>query len=261
MRSARRPIRPLTLNGRHIMGQESSFTELMTAPAERLVNIFYRVRQAPTDDMVVKVDWAATQLRLNHAQLVCALGFNSNVHELTDILSSVGFSSYEQLAGRRDELFSSDTYEDLSIDNVLDLYSERLEDARLLASLRELLPARLAAIERLIGRTDNPGYVVSYKMEVHAVYNGGIATGDLARERLKADIGQYRLLTDEAALIAETALVSPTNILFMKNVLPDEKQLLIGKGLIPSEVIRNRASVPDIAPEEREMLNRFLIAR
>ena len=243
------------------MGQEGSFTDLMTAPAERLVNIFYRVRQAPTDDMVVKVDWAATQLRLNHAQLVCALGFNSNVRDLTDILSSIGFSSYEQLAGRRDELFAGDAYGDLSIDNVLDIYSERHDDARLLASLRELLPARLTAIERLIGRTDNPGYVVSYKMEVHAVYNGGVATGDLARERLQADIGQYRLLTDEAALIAETALVSPTNILFMESVLPEEKQLLIEKGLIPSEVIRNRASAQEITPEEQEMLNRFLIGR
>ena len=130
----------------------AEFRDILAAPEEKLVQIFYRIKPLQHDDFIAKINHTASQLDVNHSQLVCALGFNKNIRDLTDILSVIGFTSYKLLSYRRNELFSTDTYDGLDIDNILDIYTERLEDAELLDTLRELLPARFSSIEAKIGR-------------------------------------------------------------------------------------------------------------
>ena len=72
----------------------------MAAPEEKLVQIFYRIKPLQHDDFIAKINHTASQLDVNHSQLVCALGFNKNIRDLTDILSVIGFTSYKLLSYR-----------------------------------------------------------------------------------------------------------------------------------------------------------------
>ena len=87
-----------------------TFREILTAPPEKLVNFFYRIKPAPTNEFLVCIDWTATQMEVHHTQLVCALGFNAHVRDLTDILALLGITSFKSLAIRRNELFATDPY-------------------------------------------------------------------------------------------------------------------------------------------------------
>jgi hypothetical protein len=236
----------------------ATFLELLTASDEDLVNAIYKMSSIPDKDFLVRIDRVAAQLKLNHTQLLCALGFNKHIRDLTDILSVLGFTSYKTMCFRRDELFTHDTYQQLSIDNVLDIYSEHIEDQQILDDLRKLLEPRLTQIEQIIGKTNDPSFTVSYKMEINAIYNGGIATADFAIKRLCGDIGQYRLLTNEAGIINQNELVPPSNIFFLDSVLGEEKKSLIDSGFIPRSMIENRLSNQSIGEDEREILQQAL---
>ncbi len=236
----------------------AEFRDILAAPEEKLVQIFYRIKPLQHDDFIAKINHTASQLDVNHSQLVCALGFNKNIRDLTDILSVIGFTSYKLLSYRRNELFSTDTYDGLDIDNILDIYTERLEDAELLDTLRELLPARFSSIEAKIGRGDDPSAIMSYKMEIHSAYGAGIVTQEFAESRMLQGIGKYRLMTDEVDMIVEEKLIPPSNLFFLDSLLPDEKKLLINSGGVTDLMIRNRMQNTSITDDEREMLETYI---
>ena len=151
-----------------------SFTELLAASDADLVRIFYKIKVDENDDFIIKINKAAAQIGLNHTQLVCALGFNKHIRDLSDIYATLGLRSYKLLAYRCNELFCTDTYNQLPIDNVLDIYSERLEDQQILDTIRSLINPRLGNIEAYIADNDDPGHIFSYRMEVHSIYTAGI---------------------------------------------------------------------------------------
>lgn len=237
----------------------ASFLDILTASEEQLVNLFYRVKPSQSTDFLVKINHAATQLGLNHSQLVCALGFNKHIRELTDVLSVIGFSSYKLLSYRRNELFSHDTYGELSVDNVLDIYSERVRDEEILETLRELLSPRFTSIEARIAAEDrDPSLVFSYKMEIHAVYASGIATEAFAQQRVAQDIGQFRLLTDEIQMVVEQGLIPASNLFFTDSLQPDEKKFLLQTGHVSDAMVRNRLQNSDISEQERDLLEDYV---
>ena len=234
-----------------------SFTELLTASDEDLVKIFYKIKSSPTDDFIVRINKVAAQLGLNHSQLVCALGFNRHIRDLEDIYSSIGFRSYKLLSYRCNELFSTDTYKQLSIDNILDIYSERLEDQQILDSLRDMLKPRLENIEKDIARSDDPSHIISYRMEVHSIYTAGIVAKEFAEYRLSKDIGKFREMANEVNIIVETGLAPPSNLFFMDTLSPQERKDLIVGNHITQDMIKNRLQNKNISPEEREILEEY----
>ena len=236
----------------------ASFRELLRATDAELVKIFYKLKPSGEDDFIRKINFAARQVGLNHAQLVCALGFNQHIHELTDILSQVGFSSYKLLSYRRNELFSTDTYRQLDIDNVLDIYAAQLEDADFEATLRELVPQRLGNIEAQLDAGDDPAMTISYKMEVHSIYTSGVATAEFAQSRVSAPIAGHREVADEVQMIIDAALIPPNNLFYSDDLLPTEKQVLIDGGHIGIDLINNRLQNPEISEDERQMLEDYL---
>lgn len=232
----------------------AEFRDILTATEEQLVQIFYRVKPLKQKNFIAKIDHTAAQLGVNHEQLVCALGFNKHIRDLTDILSVIGFSSYKLLSYRRNEIFSTDTYIGVDIDNVLDIYTERIEDAELLEILRAHLPARFASIEARINDSNDPSTIMSYKMEVHAVYASSIAIREFAELRSAQGIGRFRLMTDEIQMILAEKLIPPSNMFFLDSLLPEEKAYLIESGEISELMIRNRMQNTTITAPEREML-------
>ena len=197
-----------------------SFTELLTATDADLVKIFYKVKSDPSVDFIKNINSIATQLELNHSQLVCAIGFNKNIRDLTDIITVLGFKSYKVMIYRRNELFTTDTYQQLGIDNILDIYSARLEDEEILETLRELLHPRLEHIEADIEKTDDPGYTISYRMEIHSIYQSGIADKPFAEERIEKDIGKFRHIASELSEMISADIFPPSNFFFMAGPTP-----------------------------------------
>ena len=235
-----------------------TFTELLTASDADLVKIFYKVKADENADFIVRINKVASQLNLNHSQLVCALGFNLHIRDLTDIYSTLGFRSYKLLSYRCNELFSTDTYNQLSIDNIIDIYSEHLADEEILNSIREMLPPRLEHIETAIDEGDDPGHIISYRMEIHSIYSASIVDKSFAEMRIDKNIGKFRLLSNEANVIVEAGLVPPSNLFFSDKLLLEEKKGLIERKLISSDMIKNRLQNKGISPEEREILEEYL---
>lgn len=235
-----------------------SFTELLTASDSDLVRVFYKIQSDPKDDFIIRINKVAAQLGLNHTQLVCALGFNRHIRELTDILSVIGFKSYKLLMYRNNELFRTDTYRQLSIDNVIDVYSEHLEDEDIFQEIRDLLLPRLKNIEARIAETDDPALTIPYRMEIHAIYTAGLADQAFAEERLKSTDGRFRMIANEVSIITDTGVLPPSNMFFMDSLLPEEKQLLIEKKQIPLSMIENRLKNAKISPEERDLLENYI---
>ncbi len=231
-----------------------SFTELLTASDADLVKIFYKIRVNEDNDFIIKINKAAEQLSLNHSQLVCALGFNRHIRDLSDIYSVLGFRSCKLLSYRCNELFCTDTYNQLPIDNILDIYSERLEDQEILDSIREILNSRLKNIESSIDIDENPSLLFSYRMEIHAIYSAGVAEQKFAEQRLELNNGKYRLLSDEIIAIVSANVMPPSNLFFLDTVLPEEKMKLIENNHIPPDMIKNRLQNKKISEQEREIL-------
>ena len=77
-----------------------SFTDLLTASDDELVRFFYKTSAGKEKDFIKRINIIAAQLELNHTQLVCALGFNKHIRELTDIQQQLGFRSYKLLTYR-----------------------------------------------------------------------------------------------------------------------------------------------------------------
>ena len=234
------------------------FTELLIASDAELVKIFYKVKSDPSQDFIKNINSVAAQLELNHSQLVCATGFNKNIRDLTDIMTVLGFKSYKVMIYRRNELFTTDTYQQLGIDNILDIYAERLEDEEILETLRELLRPRLEHIEADIEKTGDPGHVISYRMEIHSIYQSGIADKPFAEERINKDIGKYRHMASEINEIISAEILPPSNFLFMETISPDEKRELIEQKHISPDMVKNRLQNAKISEEERDMLEAFV---
>lgn len=235
-----------------------TFHDILTASDAELVKTFYKVRESDDADFIKKINHAAAQIGLNHSQLVCALGFNRNIRDLTDILAVVGFSSYKLLTYRRNELFANDIYRYLDIENVVDVYSEHIEDEDILSTLRELLLVRLPIIEAALADGPDPATIISYKMEVHSIYTGGIATAEFIEQRLQAPIGDLRVLIEEIPMVLESKLIPPGNLFFSDHLSPAEKRAVIETGLINQSMIENRLRNGEISEDERQMLEDFL---
>ena len=235
------------------------FTELLTASDADLVKLFYKVKIEESDDFIKRINKIAAQMGLNHAQLVCALGFNKNIRELTDIISVLGFRSYKLLSYRQNELFTTDTYQQLSIDNILDIYSAKLDDAEIHESLQELLMPRLEHIEEDISTNEDPGHIISYRMEIHSIYTSGIADKNFAEQRInKKGIGKFRIIANELGVIVEAGLIPASNLFFMDSISPEEKKDLIERKHINESMIKNRLQNAKISQEERDMLESYI---
>jgi len=235
-----------------------SFTELLTANDADLVKIFYKVKSDTSVDFIKNINSIATQLELNHSQLVCAIGFNKNIRDLTDIITVLGFKSYKVMIYRRNELFTTDTYQQLGIDNILDIYVARLEDEEILETLRELLHPRLQHIEADIEKTDDPGYIISYRMEIHSIYQSGIADKSFAEERIQKDIGKFRHIASELSEMINADIFPPSNFFFMETISTDEKRELIQQEHVSSDMVKNRLQNAKISADERDMLEEFV---
>lgn len=236
----------------------ASFTDILTASDADLVKTFYKIEPDPDEDFIIRINKIAEQLDLNHTQLVCALGFNKHIRDLSDIYSLLGFRSYKLLSYRCNELFGTDTYSQLPIDNVLDIYSERLEDQEILDSLREIIPTRLENIEADLDKHEDAGHIFSYRMEVQSLYTAGVVDAEFAKTRIEKDIAKFRQMSGEIDVIVDLGFEPPSNLFFQDHLAPEEKVALVEAKHITPDMVKNRLQNRDISEEERDLLEAYI---
>ena len=98
----------------------SRFTEILTASSEDLLKTLYKSSSRSGDSSPTsRTKQVAKNLGLTYSQLVCAVGFNAKIQDLSDVVAVMGFDSYDALARERNQAFTNDIYQQLGIKDVL----------------------------------------------------------------------------------------------------------------------------------------------
>lgn len=235
----------------------SQFEELLIAPSEELLKSLYKSAASQPERAgggVARSRQIAKSLGLTYAQLICAIGFNARIQELSDVLAVLGFETYDTLAHERNVAFTSDIYQQLGIKDLLAVYLHVPRSRPLLEVLQHLLTRRLQNIEDRIEATVNSVVIERYKKEVRAIYNDGVAQIDFAEDRLARPYNGFRALLGEVSLIVESRVIPVGDIFFRETILPEEKRRLMIRGLIPRSLVELRLSEAELSAHERTVL-------
>ncbi|MEE9119334.1 MAG: hypothetical protein V3U02_12185 [Calditrichia bacterium] len=236
----------------------ASFKEILTGAAEDLVKIFYVYEKKVPVEVENRLVIIAKKLKLKPGQLICAVGFNPHMRELSEILLILGYDNIDELVQERNDLFINDIYRKLTLDDILNIYSVVKDDPQTLQVMQYLLSGRLETIEKKIEATVNSFIIDKYKAEMRAIYSDGIADIDFAEKRLSNIDSGFRALLNEVSIITESKLIPAGNIFFRDTILPEEKRKLLNKNLIPIDLIETRLEDENISAQEKKMLNDFL---
>ena len=235
----------------------SAFTEILNASQEQLVQRFYRFKDEVTS-MGNRLQEIAKTEGLRPEQLTCALGFNPSTRFLTEILPLLGYATFEELAQERNDIFTSDIYRRVPLDDVLAIYAVVKDEPRTLEVMQYLLVQRLDRIEKRIEETVNSLIIDKYKTEMRAIYSDGVAGVDFAEARLNRQDSGFRALLNEVGIIIDSRLIPAGEIFFRDTILPEEKRKLLNKGLIPRDLIQSRLDDQNTSPEEKRVLLEYL---
>ncbi len=238
----------------------SVFRAILTAPEETLVQRFFRY-QARATSMGSRLTEIAKAEGLRNEQLICAVGFNRHARLITEIMPILGYATFEELAKERNDIFTTDIYKKLPLDDVLAVYTVVKEDPANLQVMQYLLKERLEQVEQRIEETVNSMIIERYKSEIRTVYNEGIAGMDFAEERLNRTDSGFRALLNEVGIIVDAKIIPAGNIFFRNTILPEEKRRLLARGLIPRDLIEARLNDENTPADERSILNEFMRAK
>lgn len=235
----------------------ASFKKILQATGKELPEFFRRFKDVEIPGEK-RLEAVSVNMGLRPAQIICAIGFNPHTPGFPEIPTTMGFTSFEQLVQQRNEIFTTDIYRVLTLDNTLNIYNVVKEHPETLQIMQYLLKARLQKIESRIEETVNSLIIEKYKAEIRAIYNDGIANIEFAEDRLGITGSGFRALLNEVGIIVESKLIPAGDIFFRDTVLPEEKRRLLNKGLIPRELIEARLENEDTPQDEKRILYDYL---
>lgn len=233
------------------------FNDIISAKEEELLQQFHNIRDDP-GTYSNRLPAIARKYRMHPQQLICAVGFNPHVKFLTELFPIIGYATYNELAQERNEVFVSDIYKRVSLDNILKIYEIVVTDSEMLDTMQYLLKNRLVKVEQRIEETVNSLVIEKYKAEMRAIYNNGVATIEFAEERLNRQDSGFRALLNEVNIIVECRLIPAGEIFFRDSILPQEKKKLLQMGIIPKELVESRLAETKTSNEEKKVLYEYL---
>lgn len=236
-----------------------SFKEILHATQEELLQRFFRFKDDVTS-MGNRLQEIAKKEGLRPEQLATAIGFNASARYVTEIMPLLGYATFEELARERNDIFTSDIYRRVPLDDILAVYAVVRNDPPTLEVMQYLLLQRLDRVEKRIEETVNSLIIDKYKAEMRAIYNDGVAGVDFAEARLNRQDSGFRALLNEVGIIIESKLIPAGEIFFRDTILPEEKRKLLNKGLIPKDLIQSRLDDQNTSPEEKRVLHEYLKA-
>ena len=235
----------------------ASFKKMIRASADDLPGFFSRFEDLDISKDK-RMETITTDMSLRREQVICAVGFNPHAPALQGIPVIMGYDSFEQLVQDRNEIFITDIYKGLTLDNTLNIYNIVKDNPETLQIMHYLLKRRLENIEGRIEETVNSLIIEKYKAEIRSIYNDGIVNIEFAEERLGVKGSGFRALLNEVGIIVESKLIPAGDIFFRDTVLPEEKRRLLNKNLIPRELVEARLTAEDTPPEEKRILYDYL---
>lgn len=234
------------------------FASLLNASSASLLARIQKLDIQGEREPIKRISLAAGKLGLNHLQLVCAIGFNPDAGKLEQITRLLGFRLPKLLLFRLRELFISDIYTRLVIDNILDIYALYGKTGPT-ALIDSLLAARLQHLESKLQADKYPARIMSYKMELRALYNAHILPREMVRKRMEdKSLARYRQLSRETLAAVDNKYLPANNLFFLSSISPEEKSELIVQGHISADLVKNRLQNKSISKEEREMLENHI---
>jgi hypothetical protein len=235
----------------------ASFKEILNLNEEELLQLLFKFISS-VENNEHKAETIAMKLKLREAQLVCAIGFNVVVKECPEIPTILGFENYDALLNARNELFTTDIYKLISLDNILSIYAVVKDDVGNKQIIEYLLFNRLKSIEKRIDETVNSLIIDKYKEEMRAIYSDGVVGIDFVENRLEKSDSGFRALLNEVTLIVENKIIPVGELFFRDTILPQEKRKLLSKGLIPNSLIETRLEDTNISDVEKKILYDYL---
>ena len=236
----------------------ASFKSIIHSHQGELLQFFHKFTDTPPSD-TDRIDWISDKAELKREQIICAIGFNSHAYELDEILPIMGLESFESLKKLRNDIFISDVYKKITLENIENIYAVAKDSPDKLQIIRYMLPDRLSRIEDKIENTVNSKLIEKYKVEMRMIYNDEIADIDFAESRLSNEDSGFRALINEVSIIIESKLIPAGDIFFRNNILPEEKRKIMSKGLIPEQLIVARLDEDEIPSEEKRILQDYLV--
>lgn len=235
----------------------TSFHAILNANQGELIKLL-TVHQNMEIELPDRMMNLVKNLRLREEQIVCAVGFNPHSRNLDEINPLLGLNSYDELIHRRNDIFTTDIYKRLSLDNVLHIYTVVKDAPDTLQIMQYLLKLRLDRVEARIEETVNSLIIEKYKAEMRAIYSDGVANIDFTEERLNRQDSGFRALLNEVAIIVESRIIPAGDIFFRDTILPEEKRKMLSTGLIPRELVESRLKDKTTSIEEKKVLNEYL---
>lgn len=238
--------------------EKADFSSLLNASSAFMLTRIQDIAMQEEPEPIKRVSLAAKKLGLNHLQLICAIGFNPDTKNLEEITRLLGFRLQKLLLFRLRELFITDIYTRLVIDNILDIYALYGKTGPT-ALIDSLLAARLQHLESNLEEDKYPTRAMSYKMELRALYNAHIIPKEMVRKRMEdKSLAKYRILAKETLAVVSNKYLPANNLFFMSSISPEEKSELITQRHISFDLVKNRLQNRSISEEEREMLENYL---
>ena len=234
------------------MPSMQSFENLIQASANELSAIFSPLRGKLKGDGESRRGQVAQLLGLNAAQVVCGVGFNTELSRIPDLPRFIGFPTRDALVTERNYVFIHDRYRALSVTNVVEIYVALGKSPSAASEWSDLVISRLNNIEGQLEETINPVLIGGYKLEVRAVYENGLASPSLINGRLDPNYAVLRDITNESMIMLEIHAITPAAFLRHAGVTVEEKARGLFQNLIPREALADYlAEQPDADPEQK----------
>ena len=236
----------------------SLFSKILTATPSNVTKILPGLCAQNIPPEQATLELVAKETRMHPEQIILALGFNHNISGFGSIATKLGYDKTEALTKAGENIYISDIYKKISLDNILMLYQAIKNHENIIEMIQSSLETRVKNIELKIEATVHSGTIDRYKIEMKAIYADNIAHIDFAEARLKSAKNGFRALLNEASIIAESGLIPIGEIFFRNSILPEEKRKLLNRNLIPIDLIESRLEDDYITQKEESILKNFL---
>lgn len=228
-----------------------TFENLIRASAPELVAIFSPLRERVRGEGEARRTQLAQLLSLSLAQLVCGVGFNTELGRVPDLVRFLGYPHADAMHAERNYLFIHDRYRSLSVNDIVEIYAALGGSAAGAGAAADLVISRLSTLEAQLEETINPILIGGYKLEVRGIYENHLATPGLVKSRLAPEYAVLREITNESMIMLETGAISPAEFMREAGVTADEKSRALFQRLVPVEEVdrylRERPQAADAA--------------
>jgi len=215
----------------------NSIETLLRAGREEIGQILSSTRIAPQGDQNARRARIAQALGLNSAQLVCGFGFNPVLEDYETAIHFLGFSSFETLASERNYVLVHDRYSNLSVNDILEIYSVLGENVERRAMFSDLVSSRLITIEAQLEETINPILIGGYKLEIRGVYENNLASPAFVQLRLDPNYAVLRDIANECANMLTSKAISPEDFIRSAGLNAREKSRMVAQGLLDKDTV------------------------